>query len=113
MNVGGKHLIIDIKNSDKIKELESFELLEPIMLEWMKEIKATVRSKHAEPFEFGGYSAVLVLAESHFSVHTFPEVGGISMDIYTCGGMNPFVLKDKILKFFGGDSEVVCLERSV
>jgi len=56
---------------------------------------------------------VLVLAESHFSVHTFPEVGGISMDIYTCGGMNPFVLKDKILKFFGGDSEVVCLERSV
>jgi S-adenosylmethionine decarboxylase len=37
-------------------------------------------------FEPQGASVVLLLAESHLSVHTYPEHGYVSVDIYSCGG---------------------------
>ncbi len=113
MDVGGKHLIIDIKDTNKMQELENLECLIPVMKKWMQKISATIVGIEKHPFKFGGYSLVFVLAESHFTVHTFPETKGISMDIYTCGNMDPFVLKDEILDFFGGRASAICLERGV
>lgn len=45
-------------------------------------------SEHA--FEPKGYSAVLLLAESHASIHTYPERGACFVDLFTCGsGCSP------------------------
>jgi S-adenosylmethionine decarboxylase len=40
-------------------------------------------------FEPYGVSAVYLLAESHLSVHTWPEYGYIALDIFSCGGDEP------------------------
>lgn len=45
----------------------------------------------------GGWTGVVVIAESHISVHTFPKRGFVSADVYTCkDGMD----NDFIIKFF-------------
>jgi S-adenosylmethionine decarboxylase proenzyme len=36
-----------------------------------------------------GVSGSVVIAESHLSVHTWPETGYVAIDIYTCGGLDP------------------------
>jgi S-adenosylmethionine decarboxylase proenzyme len=46
---------------------------------------ATVRHEHVEQFDPSGVSVVLVLAESHASVHTYPEAGVALADVFTCG----------------------------
>jgi S-adenosylmethionine decarboxylase len=36
--------------------------------------------------DMGGYSGMVMIAESHISIHTFPEQGFVSIDVYTCQG---------------------------
>ena len=37
-------------------------------------------------FEPQGITGVILLAESHIAVHTWPEIGYIAVDVFTCGG---------------------------
>ena len=37
-----------------------------------------------------GVSGVVVLAESHISIHTWPETGYVALDIFMCGSCNPY-----------------------
>jgi S-adenosylmethionine decarboxylase len=46
---------------------------------------ATVLSEHFHPFEGGGVTGVLLLAESHITVHTWPEHGYAALDLFLCG----------------------------
>lgn len=46
---------------------------------------ATLMHLHAETFEPQGVTAFAVLAESHLSIHTWPERDYIAIDFYTCG----------------------------
>jgi S-adenosylmethionine decarboxylase len=46
---------------------------------------ATVLSAHFHPFEGGGVTGVLLLAESHITVHTWPEHGYAALDVFLCG----------------------------
>ncbi len=46
---------------------------------------ATVLAEHHHRFEPHGVSAVCILAESHLSIHTWPEIGTATIDVYTCG----------------------------
>lgn len=50
---------------------------------------ATVVGDLTYPFSPQGVSAVVLVAESHFSVHTWPEYGYASADVYTCGNCRP------------------------
>lgn len=45
----------------------------------------TILGKATHDFGGGGFTGVWLLAESHFSIHTFPERNFISIDCYTCG----------------------------
>lgn len=51
--------------------------------------QATVLAVHVHRFEPQGVAAVAVLAESHLSIHTWPEVGYAAADLYTCGKCDP------------------------
>ena len=42
-------------------------------------------SPHVHIFPGGGYTALLALAESHLSIHTYPERGQFCADLFTCG----------------------------
>ena len=49
---------------------------------------ATVLNRFAHKFHPQGISVVYALAESHLSIHTFPEDGCCAIDVYTCGDMD-------------------------
>lgn len=55
-------------------------------------------SRHHHAFEPQGVTAVVVLAESHVSIHTWPEWGGATLDAYTCGAADPELLVDLIIE---------------
>jgi S-adenosylmethionine decarboxylase len=49
---------------------------------------ATVLNRFAYRFQPQGVTIVYALAESHISIHTFPEQGSCAIDVYTCGTMD-------------------------
>lgn len=50
---------------------------------------ATLLHIHTHKFSPQGLSSVAVLAESHLSAHTWPEIGYGAFDIFMCGGADP------------------------
>ena len=48
----------------------------------------TILHQHFHQFEPDGMTGFLLLAESHISVHTWPEDGIAAIDIFTCGGLD-------------------------
>jgi S-adenosylmethionine decarboxylase len=49
---------------------------------------ATVLNRFCHKFQPQGVTTVFTLAESHISLHSFPEDGSVAIDCYTCGEMN-------------------------
>lgn len=50
--------------------------------------EATVLNRFSHQFHPQGVTVVYALAESHISIHTFPEKGSCAIDVYTCGDMD-------------------------
>jgi S-adenosylmethionine decarboxylase len=59
--------------------------VEKILLAAARAIKATVVCSKFHEFNPFGVSGVVVIAESHMAVHTWPEFGYAAVDIFTCG----------------------------
>ena len=59
------------------------------MLEAAKMVHATVLGVTEHQFEPHGVSIVVVIAESHLSIHTWPEHGYAAVDVFTCGNNLP------------------------
>lgn len=67
-----------LNNKDKIEE---------IMLEAAELAGANVVEKIFHNYNPMGTSGVVVIEESHFAIHTWPEHGAASIDVYTCGDL--------------------------
>jgi len=85
----GKHLMVNYMNCDK-QALNNFKQLEEIMKKACTASKATVLNsiKHLFPVkksDITGMSMVLILSESHASIHTYPEFSSCFVDFFTCG----------------------------
>lgn len=83
----GKHYLVDLKGCDP----ETIKLIEPtraILLRAVKDCGATLVNHHFHQYEPFGVSGVVLIAESHFSVHTWPEHRFVGVDIFTCGEMD-------------------------
>ena len=48
----------------------------------------------------GAFTALYLLAESHLSIHTWPEHGYIAIDVFTCGQSDTQLVVDKVIAFF-------------
>lgn len=59
--------------------------LTDLLAEAAREADATVLGRHHHRFEPHGVSAMCILAESHISAHTWPELGSAVFDVFTCG----------------------------
>lgn len=80
----GTHLLIELRDcNDKI--LKNIEMVKTIMLAAAKEAKATIINNDFHEFKPFGVSGVIVIAESHLTIHTWPEYGYAAADIFTCG----------------------------
>ncbi|MGD9366881.1 MAG: adenosylmethionine decarboxylase [Desulfobacteraceae bacterium] len=83
----GTHLILDFWGA---KKLDNLQLMEKSLRECVSSCGATLLHIHLHHFTpNGGISGVAVLAESHISVHTWPERDFAAFDIFMCGDARP------------------------
>ncbi|SFR64371.1 adenosylmethionine decarboxylase [Thiomicrospira sp. ALE5] len=83
----GTHLIIDLWGAKRLDELE---LMEDTLREAVTQAGATLLHIHLHHFTpNGGISGVAVLAESHISVHSWPERDFAAFDVFMCGDAQP------------------------
>ncbi len=89
----GKHYLIDLRECDP-EIIKSVDPTREIVMRAAKECGATILSDHFHQFQPMGVSGVVLIAESHISIHTWPESGFAAADIFTCGEMKPQVAID-------------------
>ena len=83
----GTHLLLDLWGA---KYLDDIERIEQAMRECVVVCGATLLHIHLHRFTpSGGVSGVAVLAESHISVHTWPERDYAAFDVFMCGEAEP------------------------
>ena len=84
MNALGRHLLIEMQDCDQ-EVLNDPGYLRDAMVAAAVGCGATVMGESFHHFNPQGVSGVVVIAESHLSVHTWPEYGYAAVDIFTCG----------------------------
>jgi S-adenosylmethionine decarboxylase proenzyme len=86
----GLHIFADFYNCPKGKHMVSAKALRQLCISASEAAGLTVLGDHFYQFsgfdetQAGGATGALVLAESHLAVHTWPERGGATLDIYVC-----------------------------
>ena len=93
----GSHVLADLSGSTS-PLLDDGVGLEELLVGAAEAVGATVLSRHHHSFQPQGVTAVVVLAESHVSIHTWPEWGGATLDAYTCGAADPERLIDLVIE---------------
>ncbi len=84
----GTHTVFDCWGCDPDVLRDHVKILEALRL-GAEAAGATVIHAHAHDFDGDGVSAILILQESHASVHCWPTKGFASFDVYTCGESDP------------------------
>ena len=79
-----KHLLLELYGCD-YEKLNDESFLRCILNRSAKLAKATVLNLISNKFEPQGVTAIALLAESHISIHTWPESNYSAVDIFTCG----------------------------
>jgi len=80
----GRHLIVEIWDADP-RLLDDAHALEQLLLQAARAANATVIQSVFHHFSPYGVSGVVVIAESHLTIHTWPEYRYAAIDIFTCG----------------------------
>ena len=98
----GTHVLVDAWGPDG---LEGVEPVRTLLREAAEHAGATILHVHVHEFGDGGggISGVAVLAESHISVHTWPEIDYAAFDIFTCGACRPEGAVEHLRRALGAD----------
>lgn len=84
MNALGRHLLVELHECDK-EALNDLASLRKLMIDAAVASGAVVLGDSFHRFSPQGVSGVVIIAESHLSVHTWPEYGYAAVDVFTCG----------------------------
>jgi S-adenosylmethionine decarboxylase len=109
----GRHVIIELWGcGDAINDAI---LVEDAMRNAVKAANATLLNIFVHEFSPQGVTGVAVLAESHLSIHTWPEYGYVAADVFTCGSTTRPEAAAEVLRqaFDARKAEVRELERGV
>jgi S-adenosylmethionine decarboxylase len=82
----GVHLIVDLHGAKRLNDIEH---IEATLRRCVEAAKATLLHIHLHHFQPNGVSGVAVLAESHISIHTWPDAGYAALDVFMCGSADP------------------------
>ncbi len=82
----GAHLIIDVYDG---KRLDDIDHIEETLRQCVAASGATLLHIHLHRFQPNGVSGIAVLAESHISIHTWPDAGYAALDVFMCGSAKP------------------------
>lgn len=80
----GRHLILDLYDCDR-QLLDNYAGLQELLETALRMSNATILRIIGEKFKPQGVTLLALLAESHASIHTWPELGYAAIDLYTCG----------------------------
>ena len=92
--ITGKHLILDCNG---LQSRMNSEQLDVLMREAANAAGATIIKSDFHQFgQYQGITGVVMLAESHITVHTWPERNYAAFDIFMCGNCDPKIAANKI-----------------
>ncbi|MBS0122957.1 adenosylmethionine decarboxylase [Thetidibacter halocola] len=94
----GTHLIIEVVGGHG---LDDEPRIQQAFRDCVDACGATLLHIHTHKFSPQGISGVAVLAESHISVHTWPEIGYGAFDVFMCGDARPWMAVDVLACAFG------------
>ena len=101
MKFAGTHLLVDLWGATN---LDNPELIDAALRGAAIRAGATILHSHFHHFSpNGGVSGVVVLAESHISIHTWPERNFAAVDIFMCGECDPHDAIPVLREAFGPD----------
>jgi S-adenosylmethionine decarboxylase proenzyme len=104
----GTHALIDGKGEGILLEqlLNDGGDLQDMLVAALERAGATILKVVTQSFEPQGKTVVAVLAESHASVHTYPEHGVYMIDVFTCGDLDAERAAIELAVAIGGDAAV-------
>ena len=114
MHALGTHLLVELRdcNPEILKDLKK---VKNALVSAAKEAKATIVDISFHEFNPFGISGMVVIAESHLSIHTWPEYAYAAVDIFTCGDIiKPEVAASFLIeKFESRSPSIVELKRGI
>lgn len=94
----GRHVAVDTWGANS-NLLNDVKFLEEMLITAANKSGATVLSVQSKQFEPQGATVLVLLSESHISIHTYPEKGFAALDCYTCGEtVDPQIAMDYMLE---------------
>ena len=114
MKALGKHLLLELKGCDK-EVLNDVGFLREALLAAAVEAGATILGESFHQFKPQGVSGVVMIAESHLVIHTWPEYGYAAADIFTCGNsVRPEKAAEIIVRKLGSkDHSIIEMRRGI
>lgn len=100
MRTEGNHLLLEYWGCDPVI-LDDLDRVEKLMVQAAQATGARIVETVFRPFRPQGVSGVVVIEESHLSVHTWPEAGYAAVDLFTCGDCEPKKAHDVLAVGFG------------
>ena len=107
MNALGRHILVELHDCDR-EALNNLDLIREVMLKAAVDCGAVVLGESFHRFSPQGVSGVVVIAESHISIHTWPEYGYAAADVFTCGtSVNPEIAAQVLIDKLGSKNHTV------
>ena len=93
----GQHLLLEVYDAE-FDALDDHLFLKDLFFDGIMKSKSKILNTMVHKFEPQGCTIIFALAESHVSVHTWPEKGCLAADFYTCGGKDPQIIAKSVIE---------------
>lgn len=104
MSALGRHILVEYYDCDP-DVLNDVELIEETMKEAAVRAGSTIVDSVFQRFSPHGISGVVVIAESHLAIHTWPEFNYAAVDLFTCGEkVDPWAAHEWLMSVFGASN---------
>lgn len=113
MDTFGRHLLVELHGCN-VAKLDDKPTIEALMREAARAAGATEVGSLFHTFAPQGVSGVVVVEESHLSIHTWPEHGYAAVDMFTCGDCEPERAREVLARGLeAARSEILLVERGL
>ncbi|MEX2600685.1 MAG: adenosylmethionine decarboxylase [Balneolaceae bacterium] len=114
MEALGRQILVEYYNCNDSR-INDVAFIEQSLVEAVRESRATIISHDFHKFSPYGVSGVVVIAESHVTIHTWPEYAYAAVDIFTCGEtIDPWIIQERLKeKFESGNVSSMEMKRGM
>lgn len=104
MQALGRQILVEFYDCDR-DVLNETDTIREVLMEGVRLSGATIVSDSFHTFNPHGVSGVIVIAESHVTIHTWPEHGYAAVDVFTCGEtIDPWIIQKYLEEHFAASN---------